>query len=60
MGLVEGQIFGYLFDFGDFWEHVITVEETEAPAEKGRYPRILEKQGESPPQYPDPEEYDEE
>jgi hypothetical protein len=60
LGLEIGQSFDYLFDFGDCWEHVITVEATDAPAEKGgRYPRILEKRGESPPQYPDPEEYDE-
>ena len=56
--LEVGQSFDYLFDFGDSWEHVITVEETEAQAEKGIYPRILEKCGESPPQYPEPEEYD--
>ena len=31
----------------------ITGEATDAPAEKGRYPRILEKHGKSPPQYPD-------
>ena len=36
--------------------HDITVEQTEAPAEKGRYPRVLEKHGRSPPQYPDLEE----
>ncbi|MDO5674488.1 MAG: plasmid pRiA4b ORF-3 family protein [bacterium] len=59
LGLIKGQSFDYLFDFGDSWEHVITVEATEAPAEKGRYPHILEKHGESPPQYPEPEEDEE-
>ncbi len=50
------QTFLYLFDFGDEWWHEITVEEIDAPAEKGRYPRVLERRGKSPPQYPDPED----
>jgi len=50
------QKFYYLFDFGDDWWHEITVEQTDAPREKGKYPRIIEKRSESPPQYP---EYDE-
>lgn len=45
----------YLFDFGDSWWHELTVEQTDGPVEKGEYPRILEKQGESPPQYPEPD-----
>ncbi len=49
--------FYYLFDFGDEWWHEITVEAVEAPKEKGKYPRVLESRGKSPPQYPD---YDEE
>jgi hypothetical protein len=47
------QVFFYLFDFGDEWWHEITVEQIDAPAEKGKYPKILEKHGKSPPQYPD-------
>ena len=42
----------YLFDFGDSWWHDILVEQVEQPAEKGPYPRILERHGDSPPQYP--------
>ena len=59
--LKKGQVFYYLFDFGDEWWHEITVEETEAKAEKGKYPRVLEKKGHSPPQYiydDEDEEYD--
>jgi Plasmid pRiA4b ORF-3-like protein len=48
--LKKGQVFYYLFDFGDEWWHEITVEEIEANAEKGRYPRVLEQKGKSPPQ----------
>ncbi|HEY4761804.1 MAG TPA: plasmid pRiA4b ORF-3 family protein [Thermoguttaceae bacterium] len=55
------QIFYYLFDFGDEWWHEITVEDTESKAERGKYPRILEKKGKSPPQYVyDDDEYDDE
>ncbi len=57
----KGQVFYYLFDFGDEWWHEITVEETEAKAEKGKYPRVMEQKGNSPPQYiydDEDEEYD--
>jgi hypothetical protein len=57
--LEKGQSFDYLFDFGDSWEHVLTVEETDGKVERGRYPRIVEKRGESPPQYPDLDEDEE-
>jgi len=32
------------------------VEETNVPDDRGQYPRVLEKRGDSPPQYPDTEE----
>jgi hypothetical protein len=51
-------LFFYLFDFGDDWWHEITVESVDAPAEKGKYPRIVETHGNSPPQYPEDEEED--
>ena len=56
LGLTPRRKFHYLFDFGDEWWHDITVEQIDAPAEKGDYPRILEEKGESPPQYPDEDE----
>lgn len=43
----------YLFDFGDEWLHWITVEQTDGEPDNGDYPRILERKGESPPQYGD-------
>jgi len=58
LGLTPKRKFYYLFDFGDEWWHEIAVEQTDAPAEKGKYPRILETHGASPPQYPDPDEDD--
>jgi hypothetical protein len=56
LGLKAKQTFMYLFDFGDEWWHEITVEQTDASDDKERYPRIVEKKGDSPLQYPDAEE----
>jgi hypothetical protein len=56
LGLKPGQTFMYLFDFGDEWWHEVAVEQTAAPDDQGRYPRITEKKGQSPAQYPDAEE----
>ena len=52
--------FYYLFDFGDCWEHVVEVLSIEEQEPEGRYPRITERHGESPPQYGewDPHEED--
>jgi len=58
LGLTPRRKFYYLFDFGDEWWHEITVEQTDAPAEKGKYPRVLERHAVSPPQYPDLDEED--
>jgi hypothetical protein len=52
------QVFFFLFDYGDEWWHEITVEKTDAPQETGKYPRVLEARGTSPPQYPDEEDDD--
>jgi hypothetical protein len=45
----------YLFDFGDDWWHKISLYSInpDEPKGKGRYPRIVERKGESPPQYAD-------
>jgi hypothetical protein len=56
LGLKKDQKFYYLFDFGDEWWHEITVEAVDAPAGRWKYPRVLEKKGKSPPQYPDADE----
>lgn len=61
----RGKKFLYIFDFGDEWRHRITLEaiargEVEAGAD---YPRIAERHGDPPPQYPawdDDEENEEE
>ena len=56
LGLQPKQVFLYLFDFGDEWLHEITVEAIDAKPETGKYPRVLEKHGQSPPQYPELDE----
>ena len=56
LGLRVGRSFGYLFDFGDSWQHQINVEAIEETVPDGDYPRIIKRVGESPPQYPDGDE----
>ena len=52
LSLRLGQKFNYVFDYGDYWEHVIAVLSVSDESEVGRYPRVVERHGESPPQYP--------
>ena len=53
LNLEKGEIFGYTFDFGDHWWHVIEVREVRKKAPKGDYPKITSREGQSPPQYAD-------
>jgi hypothetical protein len=54
--LPDDRAFGYLFDFGDNWLHQINVTAVEETPGIGRYPKVTEKVGRSPPQYPDEDE----
>lgn len=45
------QPFGYWFDYGDDWWHQIGVADVGKLAPKVKYPRIVKRIGESPPQY---------
>ena len=58
LGLEPKRQLRYLFDFGDDWWHEITVEQIDGPPDNGDYPRVIERRGDSPPQYPDIEEED--
>ena len=51
LGLKAGRSFGYWFDFGDDWWHQIDVEAIEDAVPKGKFPRVTQKVGKSPPQY---------
>lgn len=60
LGLTVQQKFAYVFDLGDNWQHVLEVLEIVTPAPQGKFPRIVEKVGDSPPQYPVENENEEE
>ena len=51
LNLYEGQKFLYLFDFGDQWWHEIIVEQIDGKTDNEKYPRIIKRNGDSPPQY---------
>jgi hypothetical protein len=59
IGLKPDESFGYWFDFGDDWWHQINVVSIEEEAPQAKYPKIIERIGESPPQYPDWDEIEE-
>jgi Plasmid pRiA4b ORF-3-like protein len=52
--------FGYWFDFGDDWWHQINVVAIDETAGRGKFPKVIKRVGESPPQYVDWDEEDEE
>jgi len=49
--LKKDDAFGYLFDFGDDWWHQVNVLAIENKLAKGKYPKITNRAGQSPPQY---------
>jgi Plasmid pRiA4b ORF-3-like protein len=53
LGLSINEHFAYLFDFGDEWWHQIDVMTISDPNSQGKYPKITQKEGASPPQYAD-------
>jgi hypothetical protein len=44
-------VFGYWFDFGDDWWHQINVASINSRPSTGKYPKVIERIGDSPPQY---------
>jgi len=46
-------VFGYWFDFGDDWWHQINVASIKSRPSTGKYPKVIERIGESPPQQSD-------
>ncbi len=48
----------FLFDYGDEWLFRVSFKETGSKAAKTRYPKVVASQGEAPPQYPDPDDCD--
>ena len=48
--LSYGNALTYLYDFGDGWEHTITIEALTDPAPGFLYPRLVEAEGRCPPE----------
>jgi hypothetical protein len=53
--LNPGQSMVFHFDFGDDWRFDVRLERIEPPGSKIKAPKVLEKQGKAPRQYPDSE-----
>lgn len=53
LGLKKDDVFGYWFDFGDDWWHQVNVMDIKEKAARGRYPKVVKRVGQSPPQYVD-------
>lgn len=58
VGLKVGDAFGYWFDFGDDWWHQVHVVAIDDGVPRGTFPRVTKRVGESPPQYVDWDEED--
>jgi len=50
--LYGGPRFLYLFDYGDEWWHDVELVSITQRVTRTNYPRVVKKQGKSPPQYP--------
>jgi hypothetical protein len=50
--LKVGESMKLVYDFGDDWRFDVTLERIDPPGTKGKLPRIIEKHGKSPEQYP--------
>lgn len=59
LGLKVDDAFGYWFDFGDDWWHQVNVVAIAETAGRGKFPKVVKRVGESPPQYVDWDEEDE-
>jgi hypothetical protein len=59
LGLKVDDAFGYWFDFGDDWWHQINLVAIEEKIGQGKFPKVIQQIGESPPQYVDWDEEEE-
>jgi hypothetical protein len=48
----------FLFDYGDEWLFRVSLKGMGTKVAKVRYPRVVAKRGDAPPQYPDPDDDD--
>ncbi len=52
IALYGGPIILYLFDYGDEWWHEVELISVTERVTRASFPRVVKKQGKSPPQYP--------
>jgi hypothetical protein len=57
VGLDKKDVFHYLFDFGDDWWHRIRVQSLKETNLRKKSINIIKSIGESPPQYPEYDDY---
>jgi hypothetical protein len=60
VGLNEKDVFHYLFDFGDDWWHRIRVQKIYEINPGKKHIKLIKSVGESPPQYMDYDDYEDE
>jgi hypothetical protein len=53
-----GHTMVFLFDYGDDWHFRVTLKAKGTKLAKVRYPRVVATRGDAPPQYPDPDDID--
>lgn len=51
LNLKPERVFGYWFDFGDNWYHLVQIDRIEQAIPTIVYPRVIKRVGKSPPQY---------
>lgn len=56
--LKQEHMFFYMFDFGDSWLHGIEVVSVEKTEKSRGFPKIVNRVGQSPPQYQDEDEFE--
>ena len=56
---IVGHALLFLFDYGDDWFFHVSLTGTATKQAKVRYPRVVARKGDAPPQYPDPDEVEE-
>ncbi len=58
LGLRKGDSMEFIYDFGDWWEFTILLEEIREMNNKDAKPELLKKHGTPPEQYPSEDEWD--
>jgi hypothetical protein len=58
LSLQEGSMMTYIFDFGDWWEFRVQLEQIATDRSQTDYGAIIESKGKAPVQYPDWDEID--